>query len=63
MACASDKLDPKSLYWPRGLIAEELVVLKPGHTFNVPAQGEVLFNKISPEQIAAWEARFGNSGA
>ena len=57
------KLDPKSLYWPRGLISEELGILKAGHSFNVPAQGDVLFNKISPEQIAAWEARFGNSGA
>jgi methionyl-tRNA synthetase len=57
------KLDPRSLYWPKGRIAEELVILKPGHTFNVPAQGEVLFTKILPEQIAAWEARFGSSGA
>ena len=56
-------LNPKTLLWPKGKIAEELVVLKPGHTFNVPRQGDVMFAKISPEQIAAWEVRFGNTGA
>ena len=30
---------------------------------NVPGQGEVLFAKIPPEQVAAWEARFGGAEA
>jgi methionyl-tRNA synthetase len=57
------KLDPKSLTWPKGRIAEELAVLKPGHAFNVPGQGEVLFGKIAPEQVTAWETRFGGADA
>jgi len=57
------KLDPKSLAWPKGRIADELTALKAGHAFNPPAQGEVLFMKIAPEQIGAWEARFGGAEA
>ena len=52
------RLDPKSLHWPKGKIADELSVLKPGHGFDVPP---VLFAKIAPEQIADWEARFGGA--
>jgi methionyl-tRNA synthetase len=52
------KLDPKSLAWPKGRIADEIAVLKPGHAFEVPP---VLFAKIAPEQITEWEARFGGA--
>jgi methionyl-tRNA synthetase len=55
------RLDAKSLHWPKGKIAGELTVLKADHAFTPPAQGEVLFAKIAPEQIAAWEARFGGA--
>ena len=48
----------RALHWPKGKIADELTALKPGHAFDVPP---VLFAKISPEQIAAWEARFGGA--
>ncbi|MBP6012247.1 MAG: methionine--tRNA ligase [Alphaproteobacteria bacterium] len=57
------KLDLHALTWPRGKIADELTVLKAGHAFVPPAQGEVLFKKLLPEHVAAWEARFGSSGA
>jgi methionyl-tRNA synthetase len=56
------KLDPKALHWP-GAIAQELETLKPGHAFVPPATGDVLFGKIAPEQVTAWEERFGASGA
>lgn len=56
-------LDPASLRWPDKAIAQELEVLKPGHPFVAPAQGDVLFGKIAPEQVAAWEARFGSAEA
>ncbi|MFM9864929.1 MAG: methionine--tRNA ligase [Micropepsaceae bacterium] len=56
------KLAPEALKWP-GAIAQELDALKPGHGFLPPATGDVLFAKLLPEQIAAWEARFGASGA
>ncbi len=49
-------LDLKALRWPSGMIAEEIGKLAPGHAFAVPP---VLFAKIAPEQIAAWETRFG----
>ena len=52
------RIDPKSLHWPRGKIADELTALKPGHAFDTPS---VLFAKIAPEQIADWEARFGGA--
>lgn len=55
-------VDPKALAWP-GAIAQELDALKPGHAFVPPAAGDVLFGKIAPEQVTAWEARFGASGA
>ena len=62
MACAL-QLDPASLRWPKGKIVDEIEALKPGHAFVAPKQGEVLFAKILPEQIIAWEARFGGTGA
>lgn len=52
-------LDIKTLHWPKGKIADEMAVLKPGHAFTIPP---VLFAKIAPEQIAAWEERFGGAG-
>ena len=55
-------IDPKTLSWP-GSIAQELETLKPGHAFLPPATGDVLFGKIPPEQVTAWEERFGASGA
>lgn len=52
------KLDPASLHWPKGKVADEIGVLKPGHAFETPP---VLFAKIAPEQVTAWEARFGSA--
>jgi methionyl-tRNA synthetase len=56
------KLDAQSLSWPSG-VSRELAALKPGHAFVAPAAGDVLFQKIAPEQITAWEARFGAGDA
>ena len=42
--------------WPQGSAAEELITLAPGHGFAIP---DVLFQKISDEQIAEWTERFG----
>jgi methionyl-tRNA synthetase len=53
-------LELDQLHWPKGKIADELEVLKPGHAFEVPP---VLFAKILPEQVAEWEARFGGTPA
>ncbi len=44
--------------WIENPLAEELTVLKAGHSFNVP---DVLFSKISDEDVEAWEAKFGGS--
>ena len=60
---AALKLDAKTLHWPQGPITNELEALKPGHAFVPPAQGDVLFAKLLPEQVAAWEARFGAASA
>jgi len=49
-------LQPEALVWPEGGVAGELAALPPGHAFDVP---EVMFAKILPEQIQAWETRFG----
>jgi methionyl-tRNA synthetase len=54
------RLDAKSLVWPKGLIADEIAHLAPGHGFDIPP---LLFAKIAPEQVAAWEARFGGAEA
>ncbi len=50
------KLDLNGNEWITKPLAEELTTLKPGHEFSVP---DVLFRKISDEEVAEWEARFG----
>jgi methionyl-tRNA synthetase len=52
------RLAPESLAWPRGAIAAELGAMPAGHEFDVP---DVMFAKILPEHVQAWEARFGGS--
>jgi methionyl-tRNA synthetase len=47
---------PDSLPWPDESMAEFLDGLTPGQPIHPP---DVLFAKITDEQIAAWEARFG----
>ena len=47
---------PRTLHWPKGLIADEIAVLAARPAFDTPP---VLFAKIAPEQITAWETRFG----
>jgi methionyl-tRNA synthetase len=42
--------------WIERPIADELEALPPGHPFDVP---DVLFRKITPEEVGAWKARFG----
>src|SRR5690606_30007149 len=42
--------------WIERDLETELQVLKPGHPFIIP---EVLFRKISDEEVAIWESRFG----
>jgi methionyl-tRNA synthetase len=54
------RLQPDALAWPKGSIATELAILQPGHEFDVP---DVMFAKILPEQVQAWEARFGGAPA
>ncbi|GLQ06557.1 methionine--tRNA ligase [Sneathiella chinensis] len=46
--------------WIEGDMMDVLQTLKPGHEFTVP---DVLFRKISDEEIAEWESRFGGSDA
>ncbi len=53
-------LGPDDLKWPKGKIADEINVLKAGRPFEVPP---VLFAKILPEQVSAWEAQFGGAPA
>jgi methionyl-tRNA synthetase len=45
--------------WPSASMAEELDQLEPGQPIRAP---EVLFAKITDEQIAAWTERFGGPG-
>ncbi len=52
------RLDASTLSWPRGRISAELDALQPGHVFDIP---DVMFAKILPEQVQAWEARFGGA--
>jgi methionyl-tRNA synthetase len=54
------RLQPEALIWPKGSLATELATLQPGHAFDVP---DVMFAKILPEQMQAWEARFGGAPA
>ncbi|WP_025899432.1 methionine--tRNA ligase [Sneathiella glossodoripedis] len=42
--------------WISQPIEVELTTLKPGHKFTVP---DVLFRKISDEEVAEWQERFG----
>jgi methionyl-tRNA synthetase len=50
---------PKTEGWISGDdAAAELAALTPGHTFAVP---EVLFRKITDEDVAAWSERFGGA--
>jgi methionyl-tRNA synthetase len=46
--------------WIAGDVQRELVQLRPGRTFTVPA---VLFRKITDDDVAAWTARFGGREA
>ena len=47
-----------SLDWPDD-IARASTRLEPGAPFDVP---EVLFRKLTDDELVAWEARFGNHG-
>jgi methionyl-tRNA synthetase len=42
--------------WVSGDVPAELAVLAPGHRFEVP---DVLFRKITDDELAEWTARFG----
>ena len=50
---------PPATGWIDRPIEEELTALPPGHPFSVP---EVLFRKITDDEIAAWTERFGGAG-
>lgn len=43
--------------WPGADVAGELAVLVPGSTFSVP---EVLFRKVTDDEVAEWRERFGS---
>ena len=47
---------PKIIPWPDGPMAEFLSALEPGQPITAP---DVLFAKITDEQVAEWTARFG----
>jgi methionyl-tRNA synthetase len=47
---------PEIIPWPDEPMSAFLNRLEPGHPVNPP---DVLFAKITPEQITEWEARFG----
>ena len=47
---------PEIIPWPDEKMVEFLDGLEPGQKINPP---DVLFAKITPEQVAEWEARFG----
>jgi methionyl-tRNA synthetase len=53
------KLDPASIRWPQGLIADELKVIAEGAAI----EGRFAFTKILPEQVAEWEVRFGGASS
>jgi len=55
----SVKLDPKAIGWPKGRIEDELTVIAAG----APIEDQFAFTKILPEQVAAWEERFGGATA
>jgi methionyl-tRNA synthetase len=50
---------PEIIPWPEGPMAEFLSSLEPGQPIAVP---DVLFAKITDEQIAEWTTRFGGVG-
>jgi methionyl-tRNA synthetase len=45
--------------WIESSALDELQKLGPGHEFDIP---DVLFRKISDDEVAEWEARFGGQG-
>ena len=51
---------PNTIPWPDEPMAEFLDGLKQGQPIQAPS---VLFAKVTDEQIAAWEARFGGVGS
>ncbi len=51
---------PEIIPWPSEAMAEFLDQLEPGQTINPP---DVLFAKITDEQIGEWQVRFGGTGA
>jgi methionyl-tRNA synthetase len=53
---AAVHLGPADATWIEHPLAAELEALPPGHPFDIP---DVLFHKITPEDVAAWKARFG----
>jgi methionyl-tRNA synthetase len=46
--------------WVDRPIAEELEALPPGHPFDIP---DVLFRKVTADEVEAWKARFGGGDA
>jgi methionyl-tRNA synthetase len=51
---------PDVIPWPEEPMAEFLDQLEPGQAISAP---EVLFAKITDDQIADWKVRFGGTGA
>ncbi len=49
-------LDLNELTWLGDDMVAELSTLKAGHVFEIP---DVLFSKISDDQVAEWEEKFG----
>jgi methionyl-tRNA synthetase len=48
--------DPAATAWPQASPAAELAKIGPGHAFRVP---DLLFSKLLPEQVEAFERQFG----
>ncbi len=44
--------------WINGDVLDELQILKPGHAFTIP---DVLFRKITDDEIAEWQTKFGGT--
>lgn len=57
-ARTADALGTADRSWPEERMAAELAKLGPGHRFEVP---EVLFRKVSDDDVAEWTRRFGGS--
>jgi methionyl-tRNA synthetase len=51
---------PAERAWPAADVAAELAVLAGGRRFTVP---EVLFRKVTDEEVEEWKVRFGSSSA